>query len=226
MLMVEVTLSPRRACQVNQDYFQRLFRHSTDEVSWEPYEFQYSRIKETMKPTKDDSILDVGCGSGELTYLFRKDGFNVKGFDSSQTSISKAMTRFGKNLFYQDDLLDMKNLRTKYTKVFLNGVFLVIHPAYYSAVLRNLYDITRENGIVYLFNNPDYSKRNICYSKFRMRTHLLNVVTHFFPAYKPNQSAFWVKTQNVKKAAFASGFSKFEQMDSWSDHRTHFILHK
>lgn len=226
MLMVEVTISPKRACKVNQDYFQQLFSQSTKDVSWAPYEFQYSRIKKVMKPTKDDSILDAGCGSGELTYLFHKDGFNVKGFDSSESSLSKAAMRFGKNLFYQDDLIDMKNLQTKYTKVFLNGVFLVIHPIYYTIVLRNLYAITSENGTVYLFNNPDYSKRNICYSQFRMRARILNVVTHFFPVYKPGQSAFWVKTKNVKKSALAAGFSTFEQLDSWSNHRTHYILHK
>jgi len=224
--MVEITISPKRACKLNYDYFQRIFSQPTSGISWEPYKFQYAKIKEIMKPTENDNILDAGCGSGELTYLFSKDNFKIRGFDSSESSISKAMMRFEKKLFYQDDLINMKNLQTKYTKIFLNGVFLGIHPAFYTTVLKNLFTITIENGTVYLFDNPDYSKRNINYSQFRMRARILNVVTHFFPAYKPDQSAFWVKTQNVKKSAHAAGFSMFEQLDSWSDHRTHYILHK
>jgi cyclopropane fatty-acyl-phospholipid synthase-like methyltransferase len=224
--MIKITLSPKIASKVSEEYWKKLFSKPTKNISWEPYEFHYSNIKKTIKPAKSDTILDVGSGGGELTYLFHKDGFNIKGFDPSESSLTRAKTRFGNNLFYKDDLINMKNTETKYTKIFLNGVFLCIHPKNYCAVLRNLYKITEDNGAVYIFNNPDYSKRNEFYSQFRTRTRILTILTFFFPAYKPNQSGFWVKTPKVRKLALEVGFSRFEQLESWSSHRTHYILYK
>jgi hypothetical protein len=105
-------------------------------------------------------------------------------------------------------------------------VFLCIHPAYYETALKNLYSITEENGAVYLFDNPDYSKRRVFYNQFRARTQILNIVTFFIPVYKKHFAGFWVKTSKVKKAALKAGFSSIETVDSWSDHRTHHILYK
>ncbi|MGB9623048.1 MAG: class I SAM-dependent methyltransferase, partial [Candidatus Bathyarchaeia archaeon] len=154
-----------------------------------------------------------------------RDGFNVKGFDSCESSVRKARKRFGNDLFYLDDLLNMKT-REKFSKIFLNGVFLCIHPVYYETALKNLYRITEDNGAVCLFDNPDYSKRRIFYSQFRARTQVLNIVTFFIPVYKKHFAGFWVKTSKVEKAALKAGFSKVETVDSWSNHRTHHILYK
>lgn len=223
--MAEIAASPKIASEISRNYWARLFSSTSETVSWETFEFFYKNIKKVMRPTKNDSILEAGSGGGELTYLFHMDGFNVIGFDSCRDSVIKARKRFGNNLFYMDDLLDMRT-RKKFSKIFLNGVFICIHPAYYETVLKNLYGITKEGGAVYLFDNPDYSKRSIFYSQFRMRTQILNIVTFFMPVYKKHFAGFWVKTSNVKKAAFKAGFSRIETLDSWSNHRTHHILYK
>jgi len=181
----------------------------------------YSNIKEMMNPAKDDTILDAGCGSGELTWLLHKDGFNVKGFDSSEHLVENAKKRFGNDLFYVDDFANMRNTKGKFTKVFLNNAFFYIHPTYYKTVLKNLYNITEDNGTVYLFDNPDYSKRNIVNKRL-----LVNFLTFFLPVYNAYMCGFWVKTNNIKKTALNIGFSKVEKLDVQTSYRSHHILFK
>lgn len=223
--MAEITVSPKIASEISRNYWIRLFGDPAKTASLDTFEFFYKHIKKIMNPTKKDNILEVGSGGGELTYLFYRDGFNVIGFDSCLSSVIKAKKRFGDNLFYMDNLFDMRT-RKKFSKIFLNGVFLCIHPAYYEIVLKNLYGITKEGGTIYFFDNPDYSKRRIFYNQFRTRTQVLNIITFFMPVYKKHFAGFWVKTSNVKKAAFKAGFSRIETLDSWSNHRTHHILYK
>lgn len=223
--MIAIATSPKIASEVSKYYWTKLFEDSNKNASLETYEFFYAHIKKIMNPNKTDSILDAGCGGGELTYLFYKDGFKIKGFDSSKSAIIKAKKRFGTDLFYLDDLINLKTVE-KFSKIFLNSVFLCIHPAYYEVVLKNLFRITKDEGVVYLFDNPDFSKRHVFYGQFRTRTKILNVVTFFFPIYKKYFGGFWVKTQKVKKAALKAGFSEIETVNSWSNYRTHHILYK
>lgn len=223
--MIEIVASPKIALEVSKKYWTKIFSDINKTTSLETFEFFYTHIKKVMNPNRTDSILEVGSGGGELTYLFYRDGFNVKGFDSCESAVIKARKRFGENLFYSDDLLNIKT-QEKFSKIFLNDVFLCIHPAYYETVLKNLYKITEKNGMVYLFNNPDYDKRRIFYSQFRKRTKILNIITFFIPVYKKYFGGFWVKSTKVKKAALKAGFSEIETVDSWLNHRTHFIIYK
>lgn len=178
-LMAKESISPQMASKVSKNYWNTLAQTDWN-TSLEFFESYYAKITEIMKPIKNETILDAGCGGGELTYLFHKDGFNVKGFDSSQYLVTKARKRFGNDLFYVDDLVNMKKRRERFKRVFLNGVFVCIHPTYYKTVLKNLFNITEDDGKVYLLNDPDYSKRNRFYNQFRARARVLNIFT-FFP---------------------------------------------
>ena len=216
-------MSPKIASKVSQDYWALYHKPHTD-VPLKSYEVYYNKIVEIMKPKKNETILDAGCGGGEITYLFHRDGFNIKGFDSSEYLVANARRRFGSHLFYVDDLINMGNCKQRFTKVFLNGVFLCIHPAYYKVALRNLFNITEDNGIVYLFGNPDYSRRNRLYRRYRAQ--LLNFLTLFLPIYNAVFSGFWVKTKDLQKIALNSGFSKVEKLDAWVPYKCHHILFK
>ena len=223
--MTKIAISPNFASEVSRNYWTKLFGNLNETASWEVFQFYYEHIRKVMKPTKSDIILEVGSGGGELTYLFHKDGFDIRGFDFCEVAVTLARKKFGDDLFYVDDLLNIKT-QEKFSKIFLNQVFFCIHPAYYRNVFKNLYSITKENGVVYLFDNPDYSKRHLYYNQFQMQIPLLNIVTFFIPIYKKHFAGFWVKTSKVKEAALKAGFSKIETVDSWSNHRTHYILYK
>jgi len=44
------------------------------------------------------SILDIGCGNGNINYQLARNGYIVTGIDISQTTIKRAIERFFKNL--------------------------------------------------------------------------------------------------------------------------------
>ncbi len=219
-LMAKENRSPEFASKVAKEYWSKCAKTHGD-MSSEAFEFYYKNILKIMEPTEDDIILDAGCGGGELTYLFHKDGFNIKGFDSSKHLVSMAKDKFGDNLFYVDDLVNMTYKNGRFTKIFLNNCFFYVHPKYYSIVLKNLYDITCDNGAVYLFDDPDYSKRNEWYKR-----HFPNILSFFLPIYDPYMAGFWVKTKYVERAALNIGFSKVLKIDSWAYYRSHHVLLK
>ena len=226
VLMARVSVSPKIASKVAKSYWAKCDKTHGD-TSWKSFEFYYNKIKEIMEPTKSDVILDAGCGEGELTYLFHKDGFDVKGFDSSDYLISKAKNRFGNNLFYVDDFVNMSNKKRKSTKIFLNSAFFYVHPKYCKTVLKNLYDITADGGRVYLFDDPDYSKRGKWYKRRNYHIQLFfNISTSLFPVSYLPSAAFWIKTKKIRKSALKVGFCKVEKLDSWNYYRTHHVLFK
>jgi trans-aconitate methyltransferase len=46
-----------------------------------------------LNPNAGETILDIGCGDGELTYQLQKQGCSVIGIDSSPSMIAKAKQR-------------------------------------------------------------------------------------------------------------------------------------
>jgi len=228
-LAAKVAVCPGIAWKMANDHWAKsddVHRDTSDQA----FETWYKNVLGVLKPTKDDVILDAGCGTGQLTHLFRKNGFDAKGFDSSNHLISRARSRFGGG-FYVDDLVWMRHKGESFTKIFLLAVFMYLHPAYYRRILKNLRDMLSSDGAVYLLDDPDYAKRYRWNRKeadrlFRITQaeHLLNALTRFFPVYWAGDGAFWVKTCNIERAASQTGFSRVEKLDGWADYRSHHIL--
>lgn len=68
------------------------------------YLFDY--VRRQLK--KNDCILDVGCGNGEIANLLLKEGFNIYGIDASLEGIQIANKNLGKERFYVCDIEDGK----------------------------------------------------------------------------------------------------------------------
>lgn len=51
-------------------------------------------IVELLQPQKSERILDLGCGTGDLTYEISKSGAVVTGMDSSDEMITKAREKY------------------------------------------------------------------------------------------------------------------------------------
>jgi trans-aconitate methyltransferase len=51
-------------------------------------------VVELLNPTKGETILDLGCGTGDLAYEIEKTGAAVTGLDLSNTMIVKAQKKF------------------------------------------------------------------------------------------------------------------------------------
>lgn len=74
-----------------------------------------------LAASSGEKILDLGCGTGDLTNLISKTGANVVGIDSSATMIDAAKSKFPHIEFSVKNALDFE-FNTKFDAIFSNAV--------------------------------------------------------------------------------------------------------
>jgi predicted TPR repeat methyltransferase len=81
-----------------------------------PYDLWVERFMEQIQKLQKDckTVLDIGCGTGELSIRFSNRGFNVTGVDLSDEMLmiaSEKASRYGVNIpFYQQDMKELEGL--------------------------------------------------------------------------------------------------------------------
>ncbi len=83
---------------------------------------------EWLNPQPDEAILDVGCGTGELTYEISKSGANVVGIDQSKEMIQQAQQQYPTPSFQVQDATQLNNL-PQFDAVFSNATLHWIQDA-------------------------------------------------------------------------------------------------
>jgi cyclopropane fatty-acyl-phospholipid synthase-like methyltransferase len=89
-------------------------------------------VKKYVRPLKNDKILDIGCGTGDLIQFLPP--VKYVGFDSNQDYIDQAKQKFGKK-----------------------GIFICRSISTYSVgdLERNTYDITIAHGVLHHLNDKE-----------------------------------------------------------------------
>lgn len=77
-------------------------------------------VIELLNPQKGEKILDLGCGTGDLTYEISKLGANVMGIDLSSTMIEEAKKKYPNIKFAIDNGETMRTNET-FDAVFSNA---------------------------------------------------------------------------------------------------------
>ncbi len=101
---------------------------------------------------KEDKILDVGCGLGEITSMLNDRGYNVKGIDINSKTISKAKQLYPKVNFEVGDVKDVDY--SKYNVIILWGVFEYVFEM--STLLKKIENEMKVNSVL-IFAVP-----NVC----------------------------------------------------------------
>lgn len=103
---------------------------TTDENEWDPaayndshsFVYEYGAdVVDLLDPQSDDRILDLGCGTGQLTNRIADRGAEVTGIDTSEEMISKAEDRFPACTFVRGDAREF-DLDTEFDAVFSNAM--------------------------------------------------------------------------------------------------------
>jgi len=137
--------------------YRMLYRHRNSDDARE----QVRLILDTLKPGKETTILDLGCGEGRYTAILKKKGRRVFGLDLSET-----LVKIGKTKEPHLDLLvgDMRAIP---------GCFDVILSLFTSfgyfdtdreneAALSSVYQALNPAGYYWLdFLNAEYVKKNL-----------------------------------------------------------------
>src|SRR3954464_14771629 len=83
--------------------------------------FQYgNNVVEWLEPKEGEKILDLGCGTGELTAKIAESGAQVTGIDSSASMIASAKQHFPNVKFAVADATSF-TLTEKFDAVFSNA---------------------------------------------------------------------------------------------------------
>lgn len=84
--------------------------------------FKYGEGLLTLLPQTAHTVLDVGCGTGDLTDQIRQKGFDVLGIDQSVSMVEEAKRLYPLTEFQHQDILTATSSAT-YDVVFSNAVF-------------------------------------------------------------------------------------------------------
>lgn len=100
-------------------------------------------LVDLLNPQQGEKILDLGCGTGELTQEIAKSGASVIGFDQSETMIERAKSKNGNIEYIVGDITSYKSSE-EYDAVFSNAVLHWVTNQ--EEALSNVYGILKPNG--------------------------------------------------------------------------------
>ena len=109
---------------------------------------QYGQgILSYLDPKPAERILDLGCGTGDLTKEIFFSGAGVIGVDSSAEMITTAKSKFPEIAFHQMDARELK-FDVRFDAIFSNAVLHWIPEK--EEVIKNMFSILKENGRIVL----------------------------------------------------------------------------
>jgi len=100
-----------------------------------------------LNPKPGETILDLGCGTGDLTKEIFLSGANVVGVDNSADMIAKARTKYPDIEFQQMDARKLK-FDTRFDAIFSNAVLHWIPEK--EKVIERMHSLLKENGRIVL----------------------------------------------------------------------------
>ena len=124
-------------------------------------QFIVTDIRNKLRLTETDSVLDLCCGNGLLTSMIAPYCNKIKGIDFSETLIKTAKTRFSlPNTDYAvGDAYDLSGLRPeKYDKILLYFSFQYFDTFEKGKkVIREMLSVFAPGGMILLGDVPDYA---------------------------------------------------------------------
>ena len=96
-----------------------------------------------LNPKLEETILDLGCGTGDLTHEISLSGAKVIGVDSSAEMIKTAKSKFPEIEFHQTDAKELK-FETPFDAIFSNAVLHWIPEK--EKVIERMYSQLKEGG--------------------------------------------------------------------------------
>lgn len=100
-------------------------------------------VVQLLSPTPGETILDLGCGTGELAYEIAQLGANVKGMDLSPEMIGTARSKY-KHIPFLIGNADSFQLDEKFDAVFSNAALHWVKNAEQS--IRCVWDVLNNGG--------------------------------------------------------------------------------
>ena len=102
-----------------------------------------SKIREILLPQPGERILDLGCGTGQLTAEIAATGAEVIGLDSSESAIAQCLQNYPQIEFRVADAANF-SCKQPFDAVFSNAALHWIHPP--KATVQCIYQALKPGG--------------------------------------------------------------------------------
>lgn len=136
------------------------------------YRSLINSIKKILKLSKKDSLLDVGCGGGILTIALQKYVNNVVGVDGSAEMLQHVPKTIETHVARADELPFLDN---KFDKILCHSIFQYFTDVSYArTVLEEIERVCKPNGLIYIVDIPDESKKEKYEANKKIEDHNLN----------------------------------------------------
>ena len=143
-------------------------REGFEILDWEDRESQYSRFDVLLDSVslQGKSLLDVGCGVGDLCVYIKEKGFSVdyRGVDILGDMVTEARRRCGSDCFFQADILEIDPFDgKKFDVAFCSGIFNLEtgnNKQLFDRFLPRLKEMTGEAVVINLLSvkSPDITR--------------------------------------------------------------------
>ncbi len=97
--------------------------------------------------SKDDSILDIGCGAGQKTRYIHKLGYKIIGLDFSEKMIEVAKRQAPDITFGVADIYEIDKYPQTFDAVFVQAVLLHIPKSRIVEVINKMLSVLNKGGI-------------------------------------------------------------------------------
>ena len=160
------------------------------------------------------TVLDIGCGRGELLWAAREAGWDCAGLDSSREYVQWARDHFGVEA-REGTLEQMEFAADSFDAVIMNGVIEHLYEPF--RTLKEISQVLKPNGVLY-FDAPNEDGLYMRVGNFYMRARGRDWVVNLAPTFPP----YHVQGFNPKSIRHLLTRAGFDLIDS-DMHGTVFI---
>ncbi|MFW6035277.1 MAG: class I SAM-dependent DNA methyltransferase [Halothermotrichaceae bacterium] len=115
-----------------------------------PYSLWYDYLQELLDyyQKKPESVLDLACGTGNMSLLFERDGYQVTGIDRSADMLKTAFRKTNKVKYICSDLTEFTTGK-KFDLAYcvFDSINYILNLEELKKVFKNVYNSLKDNGI-------------------------------------------------------------------------------
>lgn len=98
---------------------------------------------ELLDPKRGEKVLDLGCGTGDLSNTLYENGAEIIGVDKSRNMVEQAIHKYPHIKFLVQDATEL-NYNSKFDAVFSNATLHWVHPPIQA--LQNIFQSLKKGG--------------------------------------------------------------------------------
>lgn len=167
-----------------------------------------SSIVDTLhryKQHPQETVLDVGCGTGFFAYQISRHGFQVRGIDYARGMISRAASKFGASSHLQFEIIDVANRLPYPDHSFDHAICVSSVQAFPDPVfsLQEISRVVKAGGIIIITHNTTPA------------THQLPLKDQLRHQLRDSKQKTWLSRLFLRMKSYAErkGFSTYWSME-------------